>query len=1107
MAISYLKNHGGSDWVIDTYDHFLFGNDGQMDKDGDLCTTSGYICESIHQLKPLMFHGKTVSLQNIYIRRQKHDASARSAGPPRYITADDARIQNFDFDVDIYTNMVIQGQVERIKLYLTTIPFMVGSGCFGPREKDGGYFIINGMEKVLINKESRRFDTPLFKCLGPNMFKVEINSFNSPFQISLSNKRITCRLPFLNPNPFSIEVLMRAIGYRDDMCDLFATTNGTHTVPNPDFFDFVEFPESDISVDEAVDILGAKFISDTQGTGAENRRKRIQSVFDTILLPFLQPHEKKDFIITQIQKLVDLCINNQCALILDDNLQEESDPNAIENKQVDTPGLMLRNEFDRALKKNWQDFDKKLAHAYVEYTELKTSKRGLTDAVLQKLTNAFMIFNSMRNKENKISIRIKTFLRSQLNCMSLPRRANWSEAISTVCRISATNVDENSTDDRPRQIHGTYFGYYDIIESQEGEATGRSRDIAIFARVTNAFSVSACRAAVMQLTGTGEYPCFVNRSFVCEKVSFAAAKHLKQSLHVYLSVVFEHNQIHINTTAGRLVRPVWVVEHLPSIPGVPKSLLRQHFDKALKRGWICFLDADEVRLTSIATQYDSIEPFHEYLELAPWCFFGLSASRIPFPQHNNGARNLFGAHVMPQAIGVPFRTIPHHKAMTINNRFDSDQKHWLFYPQRALCTTLAGDVFGNNVAPCGINAIVAILCDHENQEDALTFSRGFIDRGGGRCWSEMSVSDSVSKDEQFGLATKRVDDWNYSKLDVDGIIAVGSTVREKDVIAAKFRRVGKELHDQTSEIWRRKEVGYVDAVVKTIDANGKQMVRVRVRWARIPMEGDKFALRNGQKGVISSILPDEDMPYTANGMRADILMNPLAFVTRKTTGMFYESLSGKASCLSPPPGFIKHGAVGSAHDCTPFADSFDLAEIGRVLNAAGFDEHGSECMFSGRTGEMYQTRVFIGPMYYQRLVHFAESKSYARGTGPRNPQTLQPTQGRNVDGGIQASEMDTKALNAHGASHFLQQQFLLCSDGIQVHICMQCQDVRMMFKERCRVCGSELMHPVITARSFLWFKNMLKAMNIDMKVCIERRLNDLSPIAARDDATQNEHDG
>lgn len=1071
MAVSYLRKYGGVDWCIDTHDHFLYGNAPTTIVDGDVYASRGYIFDCIKQLRPLSFQNKSIILKDVYLRPQKHAATRSFPATP--ITPTDARTQNLDYLIDVYTTMVVDGRVDRSKLYICSVPHMVGSGVFGPREKDGGYFIVNGMEKIIVNRESRRFDTPLFKSFSDGSYKVEINSLNSPFQISLARKRIWCTLPFLNDKRFSLETFMRAMGYEGPMANLF-------TNPNPDFFDFVEFPDENITVDEAIYSLGIKFMADLEGAGIDTKRARIKDVFDRILLPFLKPFEKMDFLKVQIQKLVDLCINRQCTLLLDDQLQKETDINSIENKQIDTPGYLFKKELSKTLEKHWYDFEIKLQAAEVEYQELLRSKRKLVDSQVQKLTNPFFIFSHM---ENKISIHLKTFIRNQKNCMPAPRRANWTETTSVVCRVSASGVHEDSSDDQPRQIHGSYYGFYDMIESQEGEATGRSRDLALFARVTNQGDSQLWLESLLALQGSGPYPCYLNSSIVTDSVSHEAVLALKTSIDRYASVTLEDNRIQVCISSGRLVRPVWVVDKLPEIQ---TPLAAVDFDEGIARGWIVFLDANEIRLTSVATQRRTIQPFHRYLELAPWSLYGISSCRIPFSPHNYGARNLFGAHVRHQSPGVPFLTIPRHPAASTHNRFDSDQKHWLFYPQRALCTTQPAAVFGDDLAPCGTNLIVALLCDPNNEEDALTFSKGCIERGGCRTWTEVSSTDVETKTVSFGLPTNRIEDWNYDKLDSRGIIEVGQRVLNNDVLVAKYqRRPDGTRHDQTSLRWTRDEIGTVDAVVLTTDGSGHAMVNIRIRWVRVPMVGDKFALRNGQKGVIASVTPDASMPRTWDGMVVDVLMNPFAFVTRRTVGQLFETLAGKSICLVPPEGFMERGTAGTNRDCTPFSESFSLDEVKQLLFGAGMHSRGSERLFSGITGEMMRANVLIGPMYMQRLIHFSKEKSYARGTGPRNPQTLQPLSGRGSKGGIQQGEMDVKAINAHGAAFFLKQQFLNCSDGIEVWVCEQCQDVRSILNDRCRVCNSDLVRRTVTARAFLWFKNLAKAANMDMKVAIE----------------------
>lgn len=1069
MSLSYLSQYGGVDWVIESYDRFLFGDSVTVDKDGDFEATSGHIHDAISSLPPVTYDGKTVRLGGVYLRTIK-DAPKRPLPNAKVhpLKPETTLIPKRDYAVSLYTRVIIDDEPVRFKVELGDIPLIVGTGLFGQRQKQGGYFIVGGMEKVLVLRESRKFDVPLFKCLKKGEYVVEINSYNSPFQISLVNKEIKVCLPFVNKDALPIETMFRAMGYELPIETLFVNTN-------PDFFDYVEFLHNDQTVQESIFTLGSKFLGDIVSANIQTKKDRIKEVFDERLLPFLKNEEKLPFIVSNVTKLVEMAIASKCPLEFETPLQQESNTNSLLNKQIDTPGYILAKEFTGLLGLLWREFARTLKSSIGKLNEALKTKKRTSDAIIQNLSDPYLIFSQQKKK---ITNMLNALLRSPKYTMALPRRANWSEAASIVCRVAAAGLDKNSVDMRPRHNQGDQYGFYDVIESQEGEATGRTRDMAIFARVSNKGNAPAWIDALTKLTNTGDCSCYLNLSLRALNVSYDAVYDLKRTMDRYASVVRKDTSVYVTISAGRAVRPVWVVGKQGSD--------WDDFDTCVAQGRIVFVDSAEVHSLCIATHARAIEPFHTHCELDACALMGLSSSRIPFSEHNYGARNLFGAHVRHQSIGVPFLTIPRHPGVHCNNRFDSDQKHWMFYPQRALCCTKIGMVLGDYQAPCGFNAVVALLCDRNNEEDAITMSQGFVDRGGSRVWSEKTFMDSEGPDVYFGFAPKLVADWNYKNLDSDGIVLPGTRVHKGDVLVAKYHKSSDGTkHDQTFLRWRVRENAVVDAVVKTKNAFEKTAVLIRIRWVRIPRVGDKFALRNGQKGVVAAVVPDTDMPYTIDGMRPDILINPFAFPTRRTGGQLFETLSSKMVCLAPPRKFLQRGSARTVADSTPFSSDFSLDGIKEQLHKSGFDPLGSERMFSGRTGELMKDQVLIGPMYYQMLVHFALEKSYALSTGARHPQTLQPVAGKGDDGGSKQSEMDVKALNAHGAAHFLQQQFLRCSDGIEVYVCNKCQDVT--YRSACTKCGSADVSLTNAPRAFIWMKNILKAANIDMKVCVDDR--------------------
>jgi DNA-directed RNA polymerase II subunit RPB2 len=200
---------------------------------------------------------------------------------------------------------------------------------------------------------------------------------------------------------------------------------------------------------------------------------------------------------------------------------------------------------------------------------------------------------------------------------------------------------------------------------------------------------------------------------------------------------------------------------------------------------------------------------------------------------------------------------------------------------------------------------------------------------------------------------------------------------------------------------------------------------VRIREERIPAIGDKMASRAGQKGTLGLIIPESDMPFTADGIRPDLIINPHAIPSRMTIGQLIECLFGKACS--------HYGGFG---DCTAFQTKGSNAKLyGKMLTRAGFHSSGNQLLYNGMTGEQLESNIYIGPTYYMRLKHMVKDKINYRARGPITALTRQTVQGRANDGGLRVGEMERDAIISHGASHFLHESFLVRGDEYYMAVC------------------------------------------------------------------------
>jgi DNA-directed RNA polymerase I subunit RPA2 len=363
--------------------------------------------------------------------------------------------------------------------------------------------------------------------------------------------------------------------------------------------------------------------------------------------------------------------------------------------------------------------------------------------------------------------------------------------------------------------------------------------------------------------------------------------------------------------------------------------------------------------------------------------------------------------------------------------------------------------YGLDNFPNGTNAVVAVISyTGYDMDDAMILNKSAHERGFGHGTIYKTKHISLAEGQgrgrgaithMFGFAPGGLvkAQWRAT-LDDDGLAAVGMKMREGDIVAASHTVVKDHAtgeynnRDGITHLHRYKdsEAAYVDEIKMIGNESGSndpcQGVSIRFRIPRSPVVGDKFSSRHGQKGVLSQKWPTPDMPFSESGMQPDVIINPHAFPSRMTIGMFVESLAGKSGALH-----------GLAQDSTPFKFKDQEGQtateyFGHQLKRAGYNYYGNEPMYSGITGQELGADIYVGVVYYQRLRHMVNDKFQVRTTGPVTPLTGQPIKGRAKGGGIRVGEMERDALLAHGTAFLLQDRLLNCSDYTKAWVCKGC---------------------------------------------------------------------
>jgi DNA-directed RNA polymerase II subunit RPB2 len=429
---------------------------------------------------------------------------------------------------------------------------------------------------------------------------------------------------------------------------------------------------------------------------------------------------------------------------------------------------------------------------------------------------------------------------------------------------------------------------------------------------------------------------------------------------------------------------------------------------------------------------DAFKYRYTHCEIHPSTIFGVIASCIPFPEHNQSPRNTYQSAMAKQAMGM--------YVTNFDKRMDKTA-YVMTYPARPLVDTRVMGMIKLDKIPSGGPVIVAIMTHTGyNQEDSVLMNQGSIDRGLFQTviyHTEKDEDKKINGDEEVRCKpdpakTKGMKFGNYEKVNAKGVMPENTLVENRDIIIAKVVPINRndptkvlKFEDQ-SRAYRTQEESYIDRNFLERNGEGYCICKVKVRTLRKPVIGDKFSSRHGQKGTLGNIIPERDMPFTAQGLRPDIIINPHAIPSRMTIGQLKETLLGMV--------LVELGLFG---DGTSFGE-LDIETIRQELLKLGYECNGNQLMYNGLTGEQIETSVFIGPAFYQRLKHMVNDKQHSRSIGPMVNLTRQPAEGRSRDGGHRFGEMERDSMVAHGACRFTRGRMYDSSDKYQVYVCKCC---------------------------------------------------------------------
>ena len=968
----------------------------------------------------------------------------------------------------------------------------------------GGYFIINGSEKTCLAQERAAenkvycFDVskgnskwswqaeiksvPDFKCISPKqivmMMTMRNNGFGHPIYIQIPRVKV----------PVPLFILFRALGIVTDeaICKIILLDLKQE---NKILLDALKASIVDANTcldkESALKYLTSNVMFTPMNMDKESGALKKREFTLDILSNDLFPHCRNE-----TERIYFLGYMTLCLIKCSVGMAEPDDRDSYINKRIDLTGTLLnnlfRNYFNKVVKDMQKQIIKEINTGSWRSTEDYENIINMTN--IYKIVKSTTIENGLKRALSTGDFGIKHTSSNKVGVAQVLNRLTYVSSLSHLRRVN-TPIDKSGKLIPPRKLHNSSWGFLCPAETPEGGSVGVVKNLSYLTHVTipsnSASLYEYADQLVIKLEENMDSSLLYNKVKVFVNGAWLGVtdnpqevyrqfkeKKYRGMINIYASVVFDYSnmEIRICNDAGRLLRPLLRVENnIPLITNEVLELIKQNklgwddllTDCRIPKSVIEYIDAEEQNYNMIAMEpRDLYKVYHlkynyTHCEIHPSSIFGILASCIPFPEHNQSPRNTYQCAMGKQAIGM--------YVTNFDNRMDKTA-YILTYPMRPLVDTRIMNLLQLNNVPSGEQVIVAIMTHTGyNQEDSVLFNKGSIDRGLFQATifhTEKDEDKKIHGDEEIRCRpdpskTKGMKFGNYGKVNNQGVIPQNSRVNNGDVIIAKVFPIKENRNDPSkiikyedqSRVYRTHEECYVDKNYIERNGDGYNFCKVRIRTVRKPVIGDKFSSRHGQKGTIGNIIPEKDMPFMSNGIRPDIIINPHAIPSRMTIGQLKETLLGKV--------LLELGLFG---DGTSFG-GLDVKEICKELQKLGYESHGNELLYNGLTGEQMETSIFIGPVFYQRLKHMVNDKQHSRSFGPMVNLTRQPAEGRSRDGGLRFGEMERDCMVSHGASRFTKGRLYDASDAFSVYTCKKCGNIAAyndrMPKHMCKICENK----------------------------------------------------
>ena len=762
----------------------------------------------------------------------------------------------------------------------------------------GGYFVIKGSEKTVLGQERAAenrvycFDgknttkwnwfaeiksVPDFKCISPKQIEMMIASKNNGF-----GNGIFITIPRIK-NPIELYVLFRAVGIISDKditkyIVLDIEDENQKTVLQflqASIIDANKYMTQEDALRHITSSVAYTPINLDKETGARKKREFTVDVLDSDLFPHCQTLQQKLYLIGYMAKKL---IQTSLGWLPPD------DRDAYINKRIELTGTLLnnlfRNYFNKLVKEMQKQIVREINNGSWRSTEDYESIINMTN--IYKIMKSTTIENGINRALSTGDFSIKQSNSSKVGVAQVLNRLTYVSSLSHLRRIN-TPLEKSGELIAPRKLHNTTWGFLCCAETPEGQSIGIVKNIAYMCHITIPTNSSSLyeyvTPHVLSVNDTpseqlnGKVKVFVNGCWLgIAEDPMALYNDMKDKkyrgiINIYTSVIFDIKmlEIRICNDGGRLTRPVLKVRNNQAL--ITKDIINKLESKELiwndlltncrlEESVIEYIDPDEQNLAMIAMKCKDAY-LHQingqgynftHCEIHPSTIFGVVASCVPYPDHNQAPRNTYQCAMAKQAMGI--------YATNFDKRMDKTA-YILNYPSRPLVETRIMNIIQLNKIPSGCQIHVAIMSHTGyNQEDSVLINKGSIDRGlflATIYHTEKDEDKNIIRDEIIRCKpdpnkTKGIKFGNYEKLNSQGFVSENTLIENRDVIIAKTIPIKENRNDPTktvkyedqSKTFRTTEETYIDKNFTGRNGDGYNFAKVRVRTLRKPVLGDKF---------------------------------------------------------------------------------------------------------------------------------------------------------------------------------------------------------------------------------------------------------------------------